>query len=406
MSYQVPVGERKPSGYASILGDSEDSEEELSPGDVLAASLEDLSLLERLGLSSMVMTEEEVEHSFAQLALAFRCDQYTLKRRLQAEEHDRCVAEENLHLELERTKDTLQSLKTRCQDSERTEILEKLELSLENLGGTLEGIVNAAEQLGAVHQEARVSRSVELMVSHVENLKRRHATESSELEETRKLVHWSRGRLCSDSTDDGETRHCLLRQSSQQYLTRRRVSITLIPTPTQLSELDSNIYTDSVKASGGTDSPGSEGTIGRIGGRQLGSSKEMLSRTSLPQAPVDTPSLQQMEQPTNSQEEEPDTISFSSPLQDTVCHRRRYTAAKEEEDSEVDQGSGVESEVQFSDSDDFSLDLSAPLMEQRPLVYGLSHCYRILFWIFLMALSFMMLLGLLVWRLRAPLFWL
>ena len=46
--------------------------------------------------------------AFSQIALAFRCDQYTLKQRLQAEEHARNLAEENVHLEMTRGRETLE----------------------------------------------------------------------------------------------------------------------------------------------------------------------------------------------------------------------------------------------------------------------------------------------------------
>lgn len=46
--------------------------------------------------------------AYSQIALAFRCDQYTLKQRLQAEEHSRNLAEENIQLELSRGRETLE----------------------------------------------------------------------------------------------------------------------------------------------------------------------------------------------------------------------------------------------------------------------------------------------------------
>lgn len=48
------------------------------------------------------------QSAFCQIALAFRCDQYTLKQRLQAEEHARNLAEENIQLELTRGRETLE----------------------------------------------------------------------------------------------------------------------------------------------------------------------------------------------------------------------------------------------------------------------------------------------------------
>lgn len=48
------------------------------------------------------------QSAFFQFAMAFRCDQYTLPQRLQAEEHGRAVAQDNLQMELKHTRDTLQ----------------------------------------------------------------------------------------------------------------------------------------------------------------------------------------------------------------------------------------------------------------------------------------------------------
>lgn len=53
-----------------------------------------------------------LQTAFSQIALAFRCDQYTLKQRLQAEEHARNLAEENIQLELTRGRETLEVLYT------------------------------------------------------------------------------------------------------------------------------------------------------------------------------------------------------------------------------------------------------------------------------------------------------
>lgn len=255
MSGQTP-NEATQCAYAGILGDSEDSEEEPCLDTKQAVAWEDLPILERLGLSSGAdMTEEEVESAFTQLAMAYHCDQYTLSRRLEAEEHDRIVAQENLTLELQRSKDTLQALRSRCVDSKRSGILSRIESSLDTVLGSMDDIISAAETLGAVHQEARVSCSVKLMEIHVEHLKRRHNAEGNELIETRKLVHRSRGRIQSDSAEDGDIRHLFVRQGSQQHLMRRRVSFTLLPTQTQLNDLEAK-FLEGCRVSAETDAQG------------------------------------------------------------------------------------------------------------------------------------------------------
>ncbi|KAI3357393.1 hypothetical protein L3Q82_015826, partial [Scortum barcoo] len=214
---------------------SEDSEEETSQEEVPSTSWNDLTIIERVGLNSIEMSERDLETAFSQIALAFRCDQYTLKQRLQAEEHARNLAEENIQLELSRGRETLETLKGLCLDSKRSKVLQRLELSLDILGGTVERISNTAEVLGAVHQEARVSRAVELMVAHVENLKKRHDSNLAELEEAKKAIqHQNSGRSGADpqassDPEDSENRKKYSRQSSF----RRRVSVSLIPTETQ-----------------------------------------------------------------------------------------------------------------------------------------------------------------------------
>eukprot|EP00064_Thunnus_orientalis_P001861 superscaffoldBa00000128_g1864 len=201
------------------MADSDDSEDETGQEEPPITSWNELSIIERVGLNSVEMSEKDLETAFSQIALAFRCDQYTLKQRLQAEEHARNLAEENIQLELTRGRETLETLKGLCLDSKRSTILQRLELSLDILGGTVERISNTAEVLGAVHQEARVSRAVELMVAHVENLRRRHDRNMAELEELKKMNPFKNAidSRASPEPEDGESRM----RSSQPCIRRR-----------------------------------------------------------------------------------------------------------------------------------------------------------------------------------------
>ncbi|XP_023283196.1 lymphoid-restricted membrane protein-like [Seriola lalandi dorsalis] len=225
-----PEAETYSCSLSTMLG-SEDSEEETSQEELPVTSWNELSIIERVGLNSVEMSEKDLETAFSQIALAFRCDQYTLKQRLQAEEHARNLAEENIQLELSRGRETLETLKGLCLDSKRSNILQRLELSLDILGGTVERISNTAEVLGAVHQEARVSRAVELMVAHVENLRRRQDRNVAELEEAKKTLQQQNisDPRASPDPEEGDSR----KRSSQQSSSRRRVSISVITSQTQ-----------------------------------------------------------------------------------------------------------------------------------------------------------------------------
>ncbi|KAM6453822.1 uncharacterized protein PHA67_013315 isoform 4-T5 [Liasis olivaceus] len=168
--------------------DSGDSDEESdSSEDVLNTSLVELSVLQRLGLHRVALTEQDVEAAFAHLALAFRCDMFTLRQRMQIEERAWNTAEENIQQEL-----------AECR---------------------------------AVLQEARMSRAAEVMVQHVENLKRHHLREHAELEDMKRLIQQnSRNRQLAENRDDGEQRlKYPLARIFQQGSARRRVSIAVVP---------------------------------------------------------------------------------------------------------------------------------------------------------------------------------
>ncbi|XP_029995525.1 lymphoid-restricted membrane protein-like [Sphaeramia orbicularis] len=226
----------------STMAGSDDSDEETSQEEQPITSWNDLSIIERVGLNSVEMSEKDLETAFSQITLAFRCDQYTLKQRLQAEEHARNLAEENIQLELTRGRETLETLKALCLDSKRSKILQKLELSLDILGGTVERISNTAEVLGAVHQEARVSRAVELMVSHVENLRKRYDKNLTELKEARRMIQQqksSRNIIYTRASPETEESSDSMNSSKQSSL-RRRVSISVITNQTQMPSSSSS----------------------------------------------------------------------------------------------------------------------------------------------------------------------
>ncbi|XP_044307052.1 inositol 1,4,5-triphosphate receptor associated 2-like isoform X1 [Varanus komodoensis] len=218
--------------HAVRFEESGESDEETDTSeDSLSTSMMELSVLQRLGLHRVALTEQDVEAAFAHLALAFRCDMFTLRRRVQVEERARNTSEENIQQELEQCRTTLQKLDQACVDAKHKDLLEDLQNSLTVLEAAIERANAAAEKLGAVHQEARMSRATEVMVQHVENLKRHHLREHTELEEMKRLIQQnSRNRQLAENRDDGDQRlkHPPLRMF-QQGSARRRVSIAVIP---------------------------------------------------------------------------------------------------------------------------------------------------------------------------------
>ncbi|KAK7833987.1 hypothetical protein U0070_004968 [Myodes glareolus] len=129
-------------------------------------------------------SEKEVEAEFLRLSLGLKCDWFTLEKRVKLEERSRDLAEENLKKEITNCLKLLESLAPLCDDDNQAqEIIKKLEKSITFLSQCATRVASRAEMLGAINQESRVSKAVEVMIQHVENLKRMYAKEHAELEE-------------------------------------------------------------------------------------------------------------------------------------------------------------------------------------------------------------------------------
>ena len=73
-----------------------------------------------------------------------------------------------------------------CLDAETREVLSRLGQQIDVLRQSAERVSSSAEVYGAVQQEARISRAIEIMLLHVDNLKRIYEREHIELEEAKK----------------------------------------------------------------------------------------------------------------------------------------------------------------------------------------------------------------------------
>uniref|UniRef100_A0A673VB88 Lymphoid restricted membrane protein n=2 Tax=Suricata suricatta TaxID=37032 RepID=A0A673VB88_SURSU len=174
--------------------------------------------------------EKEVEAEFLRLSLGFKCDWFTLEKRVKLEERSRDLAEENLKKEITNCLKLLESLTPLCEDDNHAqEIVKKLEKSVTFLSQCTARVASRAEVLGAIHQESRVSKAVEVMIQHVENLKRMYAKEHAELEELKQvLLQNERSFNPLEDEDD-----CQIKKRSSSLNSKpsslRRVTIASLP---------------------------------------------------------------------------------------------------------------------------------------------------------------------------------
>uniref|UniRef100_A0A8C3GAV0 Lymphoid-restricted membrane protein n=1 Tax=Cyclopterus lumpus TaxID=8103 RepID=A0A8C3GAV0_CYCLU len=126
---------------------------------------------------------------FQRLALGFKCDMFTLEKRLRLEERSRDLAEENVRREVSSCQGLLQALTPLCEDDNQSmEIIQRLQKNLDILIQSMARVSSRSEMLGAIHQESRIGKAVEVMIQHVENLRRMYTKEHAELLELREAL--------------------------------------------------------------------------------------------------------------------------------------------------------------------------------------------------------------------------
>ncbi|XP_060101921.1 inositol 1,4,5-triphosphate receptor associated 2 [Heteronotia binoei] len=115
--------------------------------------------VERSGPKTNVSPDEkEVEAEFLRLSLGFKCDLFTLEKRVRLEERSRDLAEENLKKEIASALKLLESLAPLSEDNQAREIVKKLQKSLELLNLYASRVASKAEMLGAIHQQSSLRR--------------------------------------------------------------------------------------------------------------------------------------------------------------------------------------------------------------------------------------------------------
>ncbi|KAJ6666234.1 hypothetical protein lerEdw1_000506 [Lerista edwardsae] len=227
--------------------------EHVEKGDVsLPENVSNVALARNREKDIISPNEKEVEAEFLRLSLGFKCDLFTLEKRVRLEERSRDLAEGNLRKEIAGALKLLESLASLSEDNQAQEIVKKLEKSLELLNQYATRVASKAEMLGAIHQESRVSKAVEVMIQHVENLKRTYTREHAELEELKEALLQSEKSFSPLGERDESPVKKL--SSSLKSTSLRRVSIATLPRSTgnagtglplaQLSDTDGNDRND------------------------------------------------------------------------------------------------------------------------------------------------------------------
>eukprot|EP00063_Salmo_salar_P033688 XP_014008523.1 PREDICTED: lymphoid-restricted membrane protein-like isoform X2 [Salmo salar] len=184
--------------------------------------------------SSLSPNDKEIEvvTEFQRLSLGFKCDMFTLEKRLRLEERSRDLAEENVRREVSSCQGLLQALAPLCEDDNQSmDIIQRLQKNLDILIQAMTRVSSRSEMLGAIHQESRTGKAVELMIQHVENLRRMYTKEHAELTELRENMLQNERSFGSHSggTHSDDFRGKKQSGATSYKASARRVSIAAIP---------------------------------------------------------------------------------------------------------------------------------------------------------------------------------
>jgi len=150
--------------------------------------LHDLGLIENIALDAGNLSERDIENKFSSLSLAFKTDRVSLQERHELQLRQRDIAERNVATEIRQLGASIRSLGRVCQDAETREVLARVEKQVAVLSQSTGRVASSSEQYGAVQQEARVATAIEVMLLHVDNLRRSYEREHTELEETKRVL--------------------------------------------------------------------------------------------------------------------------------------------------------------------------------------------------------------------------
>ncbi|XP_063888854.1 inositol 1,4,5-triphosphate receptor associated 1-like isoform X2 [Scylla paramamosain] len=134
------------------------------------------------------LSPQEIENKFTQLSLAFKTDRLTLRQRLDLQQRHRDTAESNLENEFKHLRSSVLALHADCMDSELVDAVTQVRRHLDVLATSSNRLISTSEVWGAVQQEWRVSRALEVLFLHVDNVKRMYERDHQELVELRRVL--------------------------------------------------------------------------------------------------------------------------------------------------------------------------------------------------------------------------
>ncbi|XP_014469577.1 PREDICTED: uncharacterized protein LOC106741772 isoform X2 [Dinoponera quadriceps] len=134
------------------------------------------------------LSEFELQKRYTAFSLCLCTDRLTLSRRMEVSLRQRDQSERNLACEVQKMQQDIQELAPLCTDRESVERVERVRHQLDMVARCAHRVSCAAETLGAMHQEHRVSRAVFVADRYLQLLQSRCEKLVANVAETKQIL--------------------------------------------------------------------------------------------------------------------------------------------------------------------------------------------------------------------------
>ncbi|XP_019699985.1 uncharacterized protein LOC105189740 isoform X4 [Harpegnathos saltator] len=194
-------------------------------------NLPDMEIISRENLS-----EFELQKRYTAFSLCLCTDRVTLPRRMELSLRQRDQSEKNLACEVQKMQQDIQELAPLCTDRESVEKVERIRHQLDMVARCAHRVSCAAETLGAVHQEHRVSKAVFVADRYLQLLQSRCEKLAANVAETKRILMENNIMVEENSGELGDDLPRIRYRSgtpanNRMMMARRRASVATMSRP-------------------------------------------------------------------------------------------------------------------------------------------------------------------------------
>ncbi|CAL7945826.1 unnamed protein product [Xylocopa violacea] len=180
--------------------------------------------------------ENDLERKYVAFSIGLCTDRITLQRRMALSLRQRDQSERNFMYEIQKMQDDIKDLCSLCTDQESIDKVEKVRHRLDMIARSAHRVSCAAESLGAVYQEHRVSRAIFIGDKYLQLLRSRCENLATEIAETKQILLKNNIVIEETSSEIGDDLPKIryrngLPCTNRTMMSRRRASIATISRP-------------------------------------------------------------------------------------------------------------------------------------------------------------------------------